>query len=187
MSLDQIPGRVFVDSSTLQTLQDYGEFIYDGGQIVQNDKIWSIPSGFPNVEALRQIMLVGARGALQFAISRNSLQEVLDRGRYNYLQWALEMLEYWESCLAAYEGKGAAFTGRGVELATKLTGSRFGYLSAKDARLIQDAVLFECDAFLTMERKLPKNATHLKRELGINVIQPLGYWNLLKPWAPLLA
>jgi hypothetical protein len=187
MSLGQIPGRVFLDSSTLQTLQDYGEFIYDGGEIAQDDRVWSIPDGFQNVEALRKIMLVGGRGSLQFALSRNSLQEVLDRGRYNYLQWALEMLDYWESCLASYEDGGSAFSGHGVALAAKLTENRFGYLSEKDARLIQDAVLLECDVFLTMERRLPKNAAHLERELKIKVVQPVGYWDLLGPWAALLA
>jgi hypothetical protein len=181
MSLSQIPGRVFLDSSTLQTLQDYGEFIYDGGEITQDDKIWSIPGGFQNVEALQQIMLVGGRGSLQLALSHNSLQEVLDRGRYDYLQWALEMLEYWESCLTAYENGGSAFSGYGVALAAKLTENRFGYLGVKDARLIRDAVLLECNVFLTMERKLPKNAAHLGRELGIKVVQPVGYWPFYRP------
>jgi len=185
--LDQIPGRAFLDSSALQTLQDYGEFIYDGGEILQDDRIWSIPDGFQNAEALRKIMLVGGRGSLQFVLSRNSLQEVLDRGRYNYLQWALEVLDYWESCLASYEDGGFAFSGHGAALAAKLRRTRFGYLSEKDARLIQDAVLLECDVFLTMERRLPQNAVHLERELKIKVVQPVGYWDLLGPWAALPA
>jgi hypothetical protein len=186
MSPGHIPGRVFLDSSTFQTLQDYGEFIYDGGEISPDDKIWSIPDGFSNLEALRQIMFVGGRGSLQFALSRNSLQEVLDRGSCDYLQWALEMLDYWESCLASYEEDGSAFSGHGVALAAKLAEVRFGYLSEKDARLIRDAVLLECDVFLTMERKLPRNAEHLERELRIKVVQPVSYWDLLGPWAALL-
>ena len=187
MSLDQIPGRVFLDSSTLQTLQDYGEFIYDGGEVAPENRIWSIPDGFKNVEALRQIMLVGSRGSLQLALSRNSLQEVLDRDRHDYLQWALEMLQYWEGCLATYEDINSAFLGHGASLATKLRENRFGYLSTKDAALIRDAVFLECDVFLTMERKLPKNAAHIEQELGIKVLQPVGYWDLLRPWAALLA
>jgi len=183
----RIPGRVFLDSSTLQTLQDFGEFIYDGGEIAPDDKIYSIPYGFENVEALRLIMIVGSRGSLQLALSGNSLQEVLDRGRYDYLQWALEMLEYWDGCLATYEASIAAFSGHGVEISSKLSQKQFGYLSTKDTRLIRDAVFLECDVFLTMERKLPRNAAHIERELGIKVLQPVSYWDLLKPWAALLA
>ncbi len=186
MSLDQIPGRAFLDTSTLQTLQKYAEFIYDGGESPQMDRIWSIPDGFENVEALRQIMLVGSRGSLELALSRGSLQEVLDRGRYDYLQWALEILHDWEGCLAAYEYSGSAFSGRGLTLSTQVGENRFGYLSTKDAQLIRDAVLLECDVFLTMESRLPKNAVHIQRELGIRVVQPTGYWELLIPWAALL-
>lgn len=130
MSIEQIPGRVFLDSSTLQALQDFGEYIYDGGEIAQENKIWSIPNGFKNLEALRQIMLVGSRGSLQLVLSRNSFKEVLDRGSGNYLQWALEMLDYWEGCLAAYENSGSAFSGKGSLLSTKLQEYQFGYLSS---------------------------------------------------------
>lgn len=187
MSFKQIPGRVFLDSSTLQTLQDYGEFIYDGGKIGNNNKIFSIPNGFQNLEALRQIMLVGSRGSLQLVLTQNSLKEVLDRRSDYYLQWALEMLDYWEGCLAAYEDSSTAFSGKGILLSTKLLGNQFGYLSTKDAILIRDAVLLECDVFLTMERKLTRNAKHLERKLGIKVLQPIGYWDVLRPWAGILA
>lgn len=187
MATGDVPGRVFLDTSTLQTLQDYGEYIYDGGEIACENKIGLIPDGIKNVQALRQIMLVGSRGSLQLALSRNSLQEVLDRGKHYYLQWALEMLAYWENCLAAYEDENSAFSGKGVTLSKKLRENNFGYLSTKDASLIRDAVLLECDVFLTMERKLPKNAIHIEQELGIKVLQPVVYWDLVRPWAALLA
>lgn len=186
MSFEKIPGRVFLDSSTLQTLQDYGEYIYDGGNIAPENKIWSIPNGFRNLKALRQIMLIGTKGSLQLAMSRNSLKEVVERGSDKYLQWALEVIDYWENCIAAYEDIGDVFSGKGALLSAKFQGNQFGYLGAKDAILIRDAVLLECDVFLTMERKLPRNATHLEKELKIKVLQPIGYWDILKPWAPLL-
>ena len=120
MTLDDVPGRVFLDLSTLQSLQDYGEYIYDGGDISRENRIWLIPNGINNIEALRKIMLIGSRGSLQLVLSRNSLQEVMDRMNYDYLQWALEMLEYWENCLASYEDQSSAFTGHGVALSEKL-------------------------------------------------------------------
>jgi hypothetical protein len=187
MSHSEIPSRVFLDSSTLQTLQDYGEFIYDGGEIAQENRIWSIPDGFKNIDALRQIIIVASNASFQMALSHNSLKEVLDRGRYDYLQWALEMLDYWESCLAAYEDSSSAFSGNGVIVSAKLQENQFGYLSTKDAILIRDAVALECNVFLTMERKLPRSAVHIEQNLGIKVLQPIGYWDLLKPWAALLA
>ena len=83
--MSEIPGRVFLDSSTLQTLQTYGEFIYDGGEIPQGDRIWSILDGFENVDSLQQIVIIWGRGTFQLALSKNSLREINDRDRYSYL------------------------------------------------------------------------------------------------------
>jgi hypothetical protein len=62
---------------------------------------------------------------------------------------------------------------------------RFGNVSAKDRKLLQDAVDTRCDAFLTMEKKLPKNAEFIERETGLRVMRPTMYWALLDPWAAL--
>lgn len=183
----QVPGRIFLDTSVLQTLQDFGEFIYDGGIIDAKSRIRSIPDGVENVVALRKIMLIGARGSLQFALSKNSLAEVYDRGKVDFLQWAMEMVNYWNHQIAVYEKENDAFSGYGETTADKFyKDKRFGYLSKKDAVLLHDALLLECDVFLTMERRLPKNGSHIERELGIEVLQPLGYWSRLLPWAALL-
>lgn len=40
-------------------------------------------------------------------------------------------------------------------------------------------------AFLTMERRLPRNAEHIGRELGIEVFTPIRHWEMLRPWAGL--
>jgi hypothetical protein len=67
-------------------------------------------------------------------------------------------------------------------LAARLGEPRFGYL---DRILLQDATFLQCDSFLTMERKLPKNAAHIECELGIRVLTPISYWERLRPWVGL--
>jgi len=183
--LYSIPKRVFLDSCTLQTLQDYGEFIYDGGQIPDDDQIWLVPELFEEVRALHEIMLVAQRAHFEFALSRNSLSEVTARNKHDYLQWAFEMIDYWESCLNLYRRTGP-FTGRGKILIESTNWNSFGYLSRKDLALIKDAILFECSAFLTIERKLAKNTSHLEKMLGLKILRPLDFWYLLRPWAPLI-
>lgn len=185
-TLAALPGRLFLDSSTLQTLHQYGEYIYDSGEIPPGDRVHSVANGVVNVEALRQIMLVGQRANFEIALSRNSLDEVLASRRHDYLQWALEALDYWETCLSAYRDPGAPpFSGRGPRLAAQVMSAEFGYLSLKDRCLLRDALLLECDAFLTMDRRLARNALHIHRELTLRVLEPAGYWELLRPWAPL--
>ncbi|MFY9558650.1 MAG: hypothetical protein WAQ52_00310 [Terriglobales bacterium] len=178
----ELPRRIFLDSCTLQTLQCYGEYIYDGAEIPPNDKLWGVTNGIQNVEALRKIVLVYQRAPVELALSRSSLDEVLDKRDGNYLGWTLEVLGYWEECRRLYE---CGFTGEGDRIARRLSTGSFGYLSVKDKRLVRDAVAFECDVFLTVETKLPKNAKHLQHELGIRILQPTEYWEMLKPYAPL--
>ncbi len=186
-ALAALPGRLFLDSSTLQTLQQYGEYIYDGGEIPPGDRIHSVPNGVVNVEALRQIMLVGQRANFELALSGNSLVEVHASRRRSYLQWAFEILDYWETCRSAHRDPGAPpFGGRGPRLAARAMSTEFDYLSLKDRRLLGDALLLECDAFLTMDRRLARNALHIQRKLSLRVLEPAGYWELLRPWAPLL-
>jgi hypothetical protein len=66
------------------------------------------------------------------------------------------------------EGNGP--TKDGAALATRLDEPKFGYLSNKDKLLWRQAVLLRCNAFLTVEQRLPRNAAHIERELSIVVL-----------------
>jgi len=184
-SFEDLPRRIFLDSSTLQALQDYGEFVYDNVEPEPADRLYRVTGGYEEVDALRAICSVGQRAMFEFALSDNSFEEVAAKGDPSYLQWAYEMLGYWQGCLSAYNE--SPFDGSGRELASRLGDLRFGYLSGKDRLLVQDALLLECDAFLTMDRKLARNAGHLHREVGLRILLPTQYWKLLRPWAALYA
>jgi hypothetical protein len=62
---------------------------------------------------------------------------------------------------------------------------RFGMISAKDRWLLQEALDWHCDAFLTMERRLPTAAEFIERETGLRVMRPKTYSALLDRWANL--
>jgi hypothetical protein len=185
-SFEDLPRRLFLDSSALQNLETYGECIYDGGDIGEHHRIRSVPDGVGEIEALRKIMLVGQRGCFELVLSNNSFLEVEASGRVSYLGWAHEVHQYWQDLLSNYAYRGVApFSGQGKTLAGKLETPRFGYLSNKDRFLIRDAVLLECDAFITMDKRLARNGRHIEKELRLKVLSPSGYWSLLAPWAAL--
>jgi hypothetical protein len=76
-------------------------------------------------------------------------------------------------------------TAESEALASRIDEPKFGYLSDKDRLLIRQAVLLRCEAFLTVERRLPRNAAHLERQIGIRILTPITHWEMLRPWAAL--
>jgi hypothetical protein len=177
---EDIPRRIFLDSSTLQTLQDYGQFLYDHEPLIATDAIHRDSKGIAKLEALRLIMRVSEHAPFEFAISENSLVEVQANVDSRYIQWAYEILDYWLVCL---ENTGEPH-GNIVALAA-IDSSSYNYLSKGDRVLLRDALALECDTFLTMENKLTKNADHIERTLGLRVLSPIEMWEYLQPWAAL--
>jgi hypothetical protein len=178
-SFYELPRRIFLDSSTIQTLQDYGGFIWEGEALPKSARIGRDPRGVSKLEALRAIFFVNQRANFEFALSGNSLAEVSDKGDPLYLNWAYDVLDHWLTCIE--EAGGLAPTDE--VLLAKLNSGSFGYLSATDRLLIGDAVALECEAFLTMESRLPRNAAHIERELKLKVVTPVQYWEFLRPWS----
>src|SRR5262245_22233054 len=100
---EDIPSRIFLDSSVLQALQTYGEFLYDHHELSPNDRIHRDPLGVVKLEALRWIMQIVERAPFEFALSDNSFVEVERRGDPGYLQWAYDVLDHWHACLEESE------------------------------------------------------------------------------------
>jgi hypothetical protein len=179
-AFDDIPRRIFLDSSALQALQSYGGFICENAALDAAARIHRDPTGVDKLTSLRCIMEVAQRAPFQFALSHNSFLEVTRRGDARYLQWAYDVLDHWRACLE--EAPSPAVD---LKIAATTDTSSYNYLGTGDRALIKDALLLGCDSFLTMENKLPKNADHIRSTLGIRVLSPLDMWELLRPWAAL--
>ncbi len=177
---EEIPHRSFLDSSALQTLQDYGGFLYENEALAVTDRIQHDPKGAAKLEALRLIMQVAERAPFEFALSANSFVEVNGKGDCRYVQWAYDVLDHWLACL---EESGEPCGNPAALVA--INSNSYGYLGEGDRALLSDAIRLDCDTFLTMENKLPKNANHIERTLGIRVLSPIEFWEYLKPWAAL--
>jgi hypothetical protein len=177
---EALPRRIFLDSCTAQTLRNYGGYIYEAEPISASDPIHRVTDGIANVEALRDIFLVNERAQFQWIVSRGSMQEAHDKGDPGHMQWLWDIADHSEVCL-----EGAGPTAESEALAVRLDERKFGYLSEKDRLLLQHAVVLRCEAFLTVERRLPRTAAHIHRELGISILTPIMHWEMLRPWAAL--
>lgn len=179
-SFGSLPRRIFLDSCTAQTLRDYGDLIYEGEPISESDRIRRVTDGVANLHALRNIFLINERAQFEWIVSHGSLEEAHDKNDAGHMRWLWDIVHHSRACL---EANGA--TPESEELASRLAEAKFGYLSKKDRRLLQDALVLRCEGFLTMERRLPRNAAHIQRELGIEVMTPIVHWEMLLPWAAL--
>lgn len=177
-----LPRRIFLDSCTVQTMYRYGAFVFEHEPLPEGSGILGVPSARENLEALWLIFRVNERAGFEWMVSDRSFNEATGpRGCQSHAGWLAEVAHHAAVCLADSGGLDAL----SIERAARLEGRQFGYLSLKDRLLLQDAIALQCDAFLTMEKRLPRCADHLYRETGLLVLNPLTHWRMLEPWARL--
>lgn len=179
-SFEALPRRIFLDSCTAQILRNYGGYIYEGEPIPESDRIHRVTDGIANIEALRAIFIINERAQFEWIVSAGSMQEAHEKYDLGHMQWLFDIADHSETCL-----ENDSPTAESKVRAARFDEAKFGYLSEKDKLLLRQATILRCEAFLTVERRLPCNATHIQRELGIHVLTPITHWEMLRPWAAL--
>ncbi len=170
-----VPMRLFLDSNTQQALVDYSETVFEHEPCRPYGRSGADPQ---DVEALRGIFAVATRAHFELVVTENSMLEAAAATDASYLRYTQEVAAHWAACTAFDPSR---FDGSGAERVRPLDEGRCNYLSKADGRLIRDAVLLECDTFLTLEKRLARNADHLSRALGIEVLRPPDLWAVLRP------
>lgn len=179
-SFESLPRRLFLDSSTLQTLQTFGGVVFEWEPLLES-RASDVPGLRDNLGALAWIFAINERAMFDFVVSRRTLAEVSAKRDASYSLWALDVYDHWQTRLR--ERGGLHRPAR--EGTTVFDDPTLGYLSESDRRLLADAVDYECDAFLTMERRLTMNAAHTEAVSGVRILRPTEFWDLLRPWAAL--
>jgi len=170
-----LPRRIYLDTGTLQTLYDYGETLWENEPFEPLRRDRQVPGLSDELDALRNIFLVNERAHFEFAVTEASLREVAARNERGYTQWVDDVLDSW---LVSSEGEKSAPT-------STFDDPRFGNISVKDRRLLQEALDVGCDAFMTIERRLPTAAAFVEKTTGLRILRPTVYWALLQPFANL--
>lgn len=171
-----LPRRMYLDTSTLQNLHDFGGEIFEGEPFEPVGRAARVERLGDEIDALRMIFAVNRRATFEFVVTDASLGEVAARNRASFTQWVYDVLDTWLSQSEREESPS-----RGTTFADR----RFGMLSVQDRRLLQDALDWRCNAFLTMERRLPTAAAFIERQTGLRVMRPSTYWHLLARFARL--
>ena len=171
-----LPRRIYLDSCTLQAMYDFGGVVFEAEPFEPFGRAAKVEGFQGELDALRMIFLVNQRAMFEFVVTETNLREVVDRGRPGYTQWVHDVRDTW---LVQSAGGDIPPWGRTFEH------RRFGRISVKDRILLQDALDLGCDAFMTMEKKLPTNAAFIEEWTGLRVMRPSTCWGLLDHWANL--
>jgi len=174
-SFQQIPGRVFLDTCVVNRMLDYGEVLYNGGEM----PVDLPPNEVQELEALCGICNTGARALWRFTISERTFHELnatkRDLRRHQLLQWFAELWHYQSE----------------FSCPKPLTRARLSALRKQlrvlpdfaDRGLILDAIRDNCQAFCTVDRHtIIKHREQLKA-LPLRVLTPSEWWAQIKPWA----
>jgi hypothetical protein len=126
-----LPRRIYLDTSTLQNLYDFGGEIFEGEPFEPVGRAVRVRGLADEIDALRMIFTVNERAMFEFVVTEASLREVVNRTRPGYTQWVYDVLGTW---LIQSEGEATPEPGRTFE------DRRFGMISVKDRRLLQEAL-----------------------------------------------
>jgi len=174
----RLPHRIYLDTCTLQTIYEYDGVIFEDEPLDPRNRAATIDGLPEQLEALRKIFIINERAMFEFVITKTSLREVVAWDRRRYTQWVHDVRDPWLVQSGGYEPGRWGMT---------LYNPRFGMISKADRILLQDALDYGCDGFMTVEKRLPRNAEYIERWTGLQVLRPKAYWDLLAPWARLYA
>ncbi len=187
MGLEDIPGRAFLDTSTLNFILDNGEYIFDAT---------TPPSSLSkrqlqDIDAFYNIFLTGKRASWQLAISTFTYKEVIstqDTNKRYYLEnWFQEVWHYWLGILEQANDLPSFIEAEHRRIELLSSGILDVLPDIEDRILMCDAIVYRCDCFCTRDWKTILKHRHILKGLPIKILTPIEWWKLIEPYAGLWA
>lgn len=185
MDLLPIPGRVFLDTSVVNFVLDYGEQVHEGAALpsMVNNRV------IQDIVSLHNIFLTGQRACWQLAVSPYTYREVIgtaDPARRRYLEsWFFEIWHSWIQ-LINKETDLPSFAEAEKTRVELLSSGILDILSdIEDRVLMCDAIVYRCDGFCTRDWKTILKHRGCLSELPITILTPTEWWSTIRPYAGL--
>lgn len=187
MKLEEIPGRAFLDTSTLNFILEHGEYIFDG----VNPPSSLGKRMIQDIDALYNVFFTGKRASWQLAISPFSYKEVIstaDRAKRYYLEnWFMEVWHYWLGILEHANDLPSFIEAEHTRIKLLSSGILDVLPDIEDRILICDAIVYNCDCFCTRDWKTILKYRSQLASLPIRILTPIEWWKLIEPFAGLWA
>jgi hypothetical protein len=180
-----LPGRIFLDTCTLNLILDNQEAIFDGECPLANLSTHSRA----DVMSLRGLFQTGQRASWQLAISPNSFTEILatrNRDRRDSLNcWFFEVWHSWREIVRQCSSlpTGLELEELRVQVLSSETLSNVPDLA--DRVLLSDAIAYRCDCFCTRDWNSLLRVRTQMHELPLKLLSPSEWWSAVKPYAAL--
>ena len=173
---DQIPGRVFLDTSVINLIVKNGAAIFDAEEI---DPETPLNQG-REIEALIHLFAVEARAQWSILASSTSMIEVsrtpCEKMRSELQSYVCELIER-----LPVELDGEDTTSRGI-VSTDVLGALPGQ---QDRELVSHAVALGCEAFVSTDMRTIISKRHRLPPLPLRILTPCEWWAHVKPWGQL--
>lgn len=185
MGLEDVPGRVFLDTNTLNFILDNGEYVFDAatppGSLTKRQR--------QDVAALHNVFLTGERASWQLAISPSTYEEIIrtrHEGQRRYLEsWFQDVWHYWLSVLEEADDLPSRTEAEHQKIELLSCGILDVLPDMEDRILICDAIVYRCECFCTRDWKtILKYRTYLT-SLPLRIVTPTEWWGLIEPYARL--
>lgn len=181
---DIVPRRIYLDTGAFQAIEECGGFIFGEDDMPEVEdfghsarpQILQRPDGQEIVQSLRWIFLFDHRAMFDWIVSPASLAEI-DAARCGARsRCARDVMDHSLVCVAENPPSPAA-----MEMAKAMADPSFASLSPADRKLLIEAATLECNVFLTIEKKLPKNAKAVLKRVPLLIATPIELWVMLEP------
>ncbi|MDQ0511215.1 hypothetical protein [Ancylobacter amanitiformis] len=174
-----IPRRLFLDTGTFQAIADCGGYVFGEDPLPHADDFPSdaVPQilrrsdGEDILDSLREIFTFNDRAHFDWILSSSSLAEIDAAKNVRLSRYARDIIQHSEICLTENPPRRFATT-----MASFFQGSVFGNLSSKDRNLLLDAAASDRDHFLTIEKRLPKQAHVILKYVPLVICSPSELW-----------
>lgn len=179
--------KVFLDTCVVNRLSDFGEYVFDNclcGE-AQSEYLRRPIEDQEDIEALRDIVQVFRRVCMPLYITPTTIEEIGRANRHFLENYTLEIFHHWwdwgdpqnRNILSSEN-----FQARVTAVASTLT----CFPDEPDRKLIAEAVVVECDIFLTVDRRsIWRHRDKVKIE-ALQILRPSELWSELGPWAALV-
>ena len=186
MNLNDLPGRIFLDTSVVNFILEYAEQIHDGADN---------PPGLgqrkvQDIDALYNIFLTGRRADWQLAVSPFTYYEIAHTAdptkQRELARWFVEPWDHWVGIVEDDDSLPTFVEGERIR-ASILTGHALDVLpDMNDRILLVDALVYRCDCFCTRDWTTILSNRDKLDQVRTLIATPSELWARIRPYAGLL-